>query len=435
MRFFQNLPPRARRFFAFLSVLLFALFACTTFRPPEPPASSAPLTQSAYVWQRAHTPAVADAVRAHASGFSQLLVLAAEVSWTPGGQPRIVRVPLATDALRAASDLGLVVRINAYRGSFSADAPAARALGDLTRSLLADARAAGLTVTEFQLDFDAAEKRLADYRRWLDALRPAVAPARLTFTSLPSWLNRTRDFAALASAADGFVLQVHSLARSASPDAPGALCDPVAAREALRAAARFNRPFRVALPTYGYRLAFNPSGRFFALSAEGPAPDWPAGTITRELSADPSTLAPLVAELTRRHPAALTGILWYRLPVAGDRLNWTWPTLTRVMRGETPSARPVLEARPSATDPALVEYTVINTGDAAFDGPFAAAVTWTGATRLASDTLPPFSAEDPSPATQRLATPALRLAPGERQPAGWLRLNPSPSSVHVSPSP
>jgi len=409
-----------------LGLLLFALTSC---RPAE---TRATLTQEGYVWQRAHTGAVADAVRAHAPAFNQLIVLAAEVSWVQG-HARIVRVPLSTPALHTVASLGLAIRINAFSGSFAAESDSTRALVDLATSLLADARTSGLHVTELQIDFDAAEKRLADYRLWLAALRPIAAPAQLTFTSLPSWLKNTRDFDALASAADGFVLQVHSLSRPASPDAPAALCDPQTARNAIRTAARFNHPFRVALPTYGYRLAFSPEGHFFALSAEGPAPDWPSGTITRELSADPAALAPLVAELISSHPTANAGILWYRLPIAGDRLNWTWPTLARVMRGEIPVARPVLEAR--ATDAGLVEYTVTNTGDGPFTGPFSATVTWTGAIRLAADSLPPFSLEDTATTTQRLAAPSLRLAPGDRQSVGWLRLNQAPLSLHVSPSP
>ncbi|MFA6288847.1 MAG: DUF3142 domain-containing protein [Opitutaceae bacterium] len=409
-----------------LGLLSFALTSC---RPAE---SRATLTQEAYVWQRAHTATVADAVRAHAPAFDQIVVLAAEVSWVQG-HARIVRVPQDISALKTASSLGLAIRVNAFTDSFSAESDSTRTLVDLATSLLADARAAGLRITELQIDFDAAEKRLADYRLWLAAIHPVIAPARLTFTALPSWLKNNRDFATLASAADGFVLQVHSLARPGSPDSTVALCDPQATRDAVRTAARFNRPFRIALPTYGYRLAFDSYGRFFALSAEGPAPDWPAGTITRELSADPSSLAALVAEITHNHPSTLTGILWYRLPIAGDRLNWTWPTLARVMRGETPVARPILEAR--ATNVGLVEYAVINTGDGPFVGPFSATVTWTGASRLAADSLPPFSLEDTAATTQRLAASSLRLAPGDRQSVGWLRLDQAPLSLHVSPSP
>ncbi|HEY9249795.1 MAG TPA: DUF3142 domain-containing protein [Rariglobus sp.] len=412
-------------------LLVLCLFALTSCRPA---VSSAPLAREIYVWQRAHTGAVADSVRARASAFDHVVILAAEISW-PAGRPRIVRVPLDVAALKTASSLGFALRINAYSGSFAADAPSTRALLQLTATLLADARASGLNVTELQLDFDAPERRLAGYRHWLETLRPAVAPARLTFTALPSWLKHRGDFAALAATADDYVLQVHSLTRPASPEDPVMLCDPVAARRAVDSAATFNRPFRVALPTYGYQLAFDPGGRFLSLSAEGAAPDRPAGTVTRELAADPAALSELVSLFSLQHPAAMKGIIWYRLPVAGDRLNWPWPTLDAVMRGQAPAARVVLEARVHPTNPGLVDYLITNTGNAPFTGAFSATVTWTGATRLASDALPPFALETETAASQRLTAPALRLAPGARQSAGWLRLSQTPLSLHVSPSP
>lgn len=419
---------RALLFAGSIALLPFAFSAC------RPPVSDAPLAQEAYVWQRAHTVAVAEAVHAHAPAFNHLVILAAEVSWQTH-RAHIVRVPLAAsaEALKSTPSLGLALRINAYSGSFAADAPATRELVSLAASLLADARASGLSISEFQVDFDAPERRLADYRHWLDALRPVVAPARLTFTALPSWSKHRRDFAALASAADDYVLQVHSLTRPASPDDLTPLCDPVAARRALADAARFNRPFRVALPSYGYRLAFDPQGRFFALSAEGAVPSWPAGTIIRELSADPIALAAMVSDFQRQHPRVLTGIIWYRLPVAGDRLNWAWPTLEAVMRGEAPAARVVLETTRDATG--LVEWFVVNTGNAPFSGAFSATVSWTGAIRLAADALPPFVVEHETATSHRISASSLRLAPGSRQSLGWLRLDQSPASLHVSPTP
>lgn len=413
----------------FAALLVLGLFAFTACRPPE---SSAPLTREAYVWQRAHTAAVTDAVRTHAPEFNNLVVLAAEVSW-PQDRAHIVRVPLAPPSLKTAASVGLAIRVNAYSGSFAADAPATRAVVDLATALLAEASAAGLRITEFQIDFDAPESRLADYRLWLDALRPAVSPARLTFTALPSWLKNRADFTALTVAANDYVLQVHSLTRPASPDDPVSLCDPDAAREAVTAAARFNRPFRVALPTYGYHLAFTPGGRFLALSAEGPAPAWPADTVVRELSADPTSLANVVREWQIAHPQALKGIIWYRLPVAGDRLNWPWPTLKSVMSGKIPAARLTVEAR--SNELGLIECILINSGNAAFTGPLSAELTWNNATRLASDALPPFTVTDAKASSVRFSSTRVNVPPETSQSAGWVRLDKSPPYFNVTTSP
>jgi hypothetical protein len=412
----------------FAALLVLCLSAFTACRPP---ASSAPLSREAYVWQRAHTVAVADAVRAHASEFNHLVVLAAEVSW-PQGRANIVRVPLALPSLKTVASVGLAIRVNTYSGSFATNAPATLALVDLATSLLTEARAAGLHVTEFQIDFDAPESRLADYRLWLDALRPVVSPARLSFTALPSWLKNRADFAALTVAANDYVLQVHSLTRPKSPDDPIPLCDPDAARTAVNDAARFNRPFRVALPTYGYHLAFDRNGRFFAISAEGPVPSWPADSIVRELGADPTSLANVVAEWQTQHPQALKGIIWYRLPVPGDRLNWSWPTLKAVMSGKIPAARLTVEAR--SNELGLVECILINSGNAAFTGTLNAELTWNNATRLASDALPPFAITGTKPFSVRFSTARLNVPPETSQSAGWVRFDKAPPYFNVSTS-
>jgi len=83
-----------------------------------------------------------------------------------------------------------------------------------------------------------------------------------------------------------------------------------------------------------------------AIDADGSAtlmldlrPDLDAGTLASRLGGHGQSLANalrkgglspaaagLVREWTRERPEELAGILWYRLPVAGDRLNWPMPT-------------------------------------------------------------------------------------------------------------
>src|SRR4029077_5145510 len=99
-------------------------------------------------------------------------------------------------------------------------------------------------------------------------------------------------------------------------DAAFLLCDPAAAKKAVEAAARFRRPFRVALPTYGYVVAFDRQGKGGGLSAEGPLLSWPREAMVRVARSDPAAMAGLVRTWTADRPAALSGILWYRLPSA-----------------------------------------------------------------------------------------------------------------------
>ena len=147
------------------------------------------------------------------------------------------------------------------------------------------------TASEFQIDFDCAASKLDGYRIWVETIRKKITPTPLTITTLPSWLKEPA-FKTLVEATDGYVLQVHSVEKPKSFDAPFTLCDPVAAQHAVELAGKINVPFRVALPTYGYLLAFDQSGKFIGLSAEGPNKSWPVDVRVREVRTHPLEMKP-----------------------------------------------------------------------------------------------------------------------------------------------
>ena len=398
-------------------------------RSPSVERTSGPLASEAYVWQRQWDGAVKQAVRETGSQLVRLVVLAAEVGWRDGERV-VVRVPVDYDALRASgSGIGLALRVGPYSGSFE-DAELTAFLGRLTSELLDAARSAGVEPTELQIDFDCASSKLDGYRRWVEAIRGAGRAPPVVITALPAWLDQP-GFRALAAAADGFVLQVHSLERPAAPDAPMTLCGPVAARRWVEEAARFGRPFRVALPTYGYLVAFDADGGLVGLSAEGPRVAWSDDVLVRELRADPVAMASLVRSWREDRPALLEGVIWYRLPTSNDERNWRWPTLTAVMKGETPRADLQVETR--RPDAALVEVDLINRGNADASLAVVVSIVWSEARLVAGDALGGFEWVDAGPASAaergrrrvRLRGTALaleRLRPGERRSIGWLRL-------------
>jgi hypothetical protein len=292
--------------------------------------------------------------------------------------------------------------------------------------LVAEANAAGLTPCELQIDFDCAASKLGGYCHWLDAIRHKSAPVSVCITALPDWLNQ-KAFRRLAATADGYVLQVHSLERPAGPDAPYAICDPPSTLRAVERASQIGVPFRVALPTYGYLVAFAPDGHVIGLSAEGPEKSWPEGTLMREVRSDPSAIADLVRAWTTSPPKALRGIIWYRLPISLDTLNWRWPTLEAVMAGRSP--RESLRVETSRPEAGLTEVSLVNDGEADLSSRPVIEVRWRGARLVASDGLRGFEVLDPGPNTLRLRARTnlnlnpSRLPPGERQNIGWLRLD------------
>jgi hypothetical protein len=292
----------------------------------------------------------------------------------------------------------------------------------------AEAQAKGIALSEIQIDYDCPESKLDDYRALLPGLRKAAAPVPLTFTALPSWMGQRRAFSGLIAAADGYVLQVHSLIAPADPKSEFHLIKPGETREWIDRAARFGRPFRVALPTYSYVAAFDPRGKLLGLSAEGPLLSWPAGVRLRRVSSDPADLAELVRGWTRGRPRELSGILWYRLPVEGDRMNWSAPAFRAVLAGRTPRGSARAEVR--EPEPGLVEIDLVGAGDGEAPAPASVSVGWRGEAFLAANGLAGYRAV-PGAHGLRLQGPgAVRLRPGERRTVAWLRFA-TRTEVHV----
>lgn len=380
----------------------------------------ASVPNEAYVWQRGWTPSVSAAIVRSTPHLAGFVVLGAEVSFQQN-HPKVARSEINYSTLRDTKlPVGIALRVGPCNGPFGSDAQPTSILTGLAAALVTEAKAANVPLKELQLDFDCAESKLDGYRVWVEAIRRRIAPVPLTITALPCWLGRS-EFASLAAASDGYVLQVHSLERPAGPATPMTLCDPSNAMRVVQRAESFGIPFRVALPTYGYVAGFDQTGKLLGLSAEGPLLTWPASTKLREVRAQPTEMARLVQTWTKEHPAHLRGILWYRLPTDGDRLNWSWPTLASVMKGKIPHPRVRSEIR--RPERRLHEIVLINDGDADMFG--CEAVLDCGDNRvMAADAQNGFELIHESATRVRLqTTPASqrRLAPGERLVIGWLR--------------
>jgi hypothetical protein len=401
-----------------ISLGVIALLFWAFYRPASPVViSTAPLHQQAYVWQRAWTAAVKESVETLGPEFPRIVVLAAQVQWQ-NDFPTVFKVPIDYEALRRGkAPFGLAIRI----GPRNPAAQSPEVIADLAESVV---RGSPTLPMELQLDFDCPESKLAGYAGWVKAIRERIKPVPLTITALPSWLN-SGDFPGLAKATDGYVLQVHSLQRPTTKDATGVLCDPTTAMAAVNRAGRIGVPFRVALPTYGYRLAFDSTGKMIGLSAEGPTPNWPAGTNVRLLCADAPALAGLVRQWTAGHPEAMRGILWYRMPTEDDRLNWRWPTLKSVMAGKVPAAKVRVEV--SRTEELLREIEVINDGDGDASLDFDVQLEWEEADLTAADAVNGFERSQASSHSMILKPggelPMPFLSPGRSLTIGWLRLS------------
>ena len=416
-------------------------------------ARAAAWSHEAYVWQRQPAPAALDAALDNTRAFlDAYCFLAAEVVFDKTtGAPKISRIPLDYAKLAAFSaasrkPIALAIRVGTLsdKKQFADFQPR---LVALAAEILDAARAARLEPAELQVDFDCPESKLGFYRDWLIALRPAIGKTPLAFTALPSWFyyadNITAgELTALARAADSFILQVHSLTKPLDIHYYFNICDPDSAlRDAERAndlAARASVRFRIALPTYGYTLGFDADGLFVGLAAETPR-DWPAGTQLRNVRADPiamQSLAQQLEQLAAQKLSNATGIIWFRLPVAGDRLAWPADTLAAVIQNKPIATRLVAEVH--CAKPGLAEVVVINQGQTVEQLPEILHVAWThGFSPVSYDGLAGYDfyydragdardAETLKATKSSLAT--VEIAPGRARVIGWIRFDFSDSS-------
>ena len=400
-----------------------AVILWLTLGEENPPRISGTFPNEAYIWQRAWTDSLQDSIRDNDAHFSRFVALGAEISFVDG---RAVQVEPKLDYATIRSSKtpwGLALRIGAHGGPFDQENALTDRIIRTAERLIRKARMEGVEPVELQLDFDCPTSKLDGYRLWLKALREEIAPIRLVFTALPTWLE-SPSFGHLADAADGYVLQVHSLERPRNPDDPVSLCDPKAAEKAVKTAGRVGRPFRVALPTYGYHLAFDDEGRLSGVSAEGPLVSCPEGGRIRTLRSDPAAISRLIRSWRKARPQAMEGVIWYRLPCADDRLNWSSVTLREVMDGRTPEAR--LQVTAQEQEDRLWEIHLYNGGTADASLNVRILAEWKKGRSVAADALAGFRLG--SRTRNRLEfipvnDPSMRsLPPGARHAVGWIRL-------------
>jgi hypothetical protein len=188
-------------------------------------------------------------------------------------------------------------------------------------------------------------------------------------------------------------------------------------------AGRIGVPFRVALPTYGYTLAYDAGGKFISLSAEGPRPNWPTNALLREVGSDAIELSALVRGWTTDRPAAMRGVIWYRLPTIVDNFNWRWPTLGAILASRVPQEK--FSSRTRRVEAGLMEIILVNSGELDISSRLAVEVRWRNARLVAGDAQRGFELAERRSSAARFQTRSqpVRLRAGDQLVLGWLRFD------------
>lgn len=349
--------------------------------------------------------------------------MVAEVSFREH-QPQVREIELDWPAVReTGKPVGLVVRIHA---SVAATGWDDRALEDL-RALLAKQRQRfadqQISLREAILDYDCPSARLADYTRLLRRLKPSFPNLGICITALPSWLE-SKSARELLSESPGYVLQVHSLHLPSDDGSMVSLMDVGEAERAVTRAGAMGMPFRVALATYSCVVLFDENGRVKEVYGEDAPPSLTlSGERRAILDSDAFATADLVRKWNTSRPAAMQGIIWYRLPVESDRLNWPAELLPKVASGAVLRRKWIgtLQSQPEGYE----NIALSQSGDAPDDLPREILVEWQGPAALGADGLQGYEvvSQTSGQLRLRLVHPErfARVAPGQNRLAGWLR--------------
>ncbi|WP_148260576.1 DUF3142 domain-containing protein [Achromobacter xylosoxidans] len=391
---------------AIFSVLLLLLAAC---------GKQADLPGDAYVWQRVWTPPVSQALADSADIVRAWRVLMGEMN--PDGRWFTAAPDLA--ALAAAKrPVIMVLRLDGRADAL----PSAEVLARIAAARSAW-RDAGVALAGIEIDYDCPTSKLPAYAAFLAALKPGLGPdLPLSITALPTWLNGS-GLDELLRIPDEAVLQVHAVL---SPE-QGLFNAKRASAWLTAFADRTQRPWRVALATYGSRVSWNDDGSIAAVESERSAL-LPGGRAS-ELVATPASMAAFVDEIHRSRPPGLAGIVWFRLPTARDERAWS-PTTWRAVLTRQPLL-PTLSVTARATGGNGAQDLILSNGGNA-DAALPFAIRWDGACR-AADGINGYTLEhDSGGAFLRRSQDGLLHAGGQRN-IGWIRCENGPSSFHVQP--
>ncbi len=327
-------------------VVAFAVMATTVVASVAAPSG----VDAFYVWQQLWSKNVISAVCEEPSTTMYPLVAVVP----PKGKSSLVNIPWGRLSVDSHQYVPVVrIPLNAFRRWDLVDE-----LGEITSRLRS--KMAPHKLREIQFDLDCPESRLGEYLALVKNYRNKFPGLRLSITALPSHLKH-KVFRELAASVDYYVIQVHGIEIPKTLDIKVELLNMQTAEKALRCAEEIKLPYRVALPCYAYELNFDPdSGDFMFLTAEKTAKQYQTTKLRAvALNRDLIELQKSIANLDYA-----CGVIWFRLPVVGDRLCLPRKDLAAIQAGIPP--KPKVECRIVPISDSTIELELYNDNEIHF---------------------------------------------------------------------
>jgi len=316
--------------------------------------------QVVYVWQRNWNSNVGDAVISISNSTGYFTVLCGDLRFKEE-KPFINSINIKWDYLtQTETSTTVAFRISTQASKFlatSAIESLANSVGDSISKTIKSAPKN--EIVGIQIDYDCPTSKLVDYVKLIKLLKRRFQHFQISFTALPSWLD-SKDFPALAATSDYYVLQVHSFKTPATLEEALRPFSGEAVSSWIKKASLIGHPFYVSLPTYGYEVSFNESGKFLGLRAETQRITYKPGTKHALVMTDYKRIMAFLTEIEKQKPKHLMGFCWFRLPLKTDEFNWSIETLEMIIEHKIPQVS--LKSEVISPKPGLYEVYLVNDG-------------------------------------------------------------------------
>ncbi|UML95706.1 DUF3142 domain-containing protein [Shewanella xiamenensis] len=328
------------------------------------------LTQEVYVWQRQWRDANQSALVESQNTFNGVRILALQAHPKPNGADIWFEVQVNHTWLQADPRPKVaVIRLDGQLTRLNNHEVIQKIL-----ALIQDWQAKGTNLAGIEIDHDSASSKLAAYNAFLRELKSQLPHSlKLSITSLPAWMSSS-EFPPLFDNIDELVLQIHSVS-----DPRLGLFDATQGWQWVEQLSRLAKvPYLIALPSYGSAVYSTAAG--YRVESEVPMQMPLADTASsqhiarHELMADPLVLQSFVKKLHTFADPKLKGMIWFRLPLEGDKRVWPLSTLIAVAQQQPLAPQIELEilsqantgsAQHEAPESRLFQLVLVNKGNLA----------------------------------------------------------------------